>query len=157
VPKNRYIFIKIFAVKLAKKLKKTVVIYNRFNDVKVEVDKKDAEIRRLCERIIYLEDDSKNSLLKIHGLREEFEATSAGLEETRSSTDRAIKALSLELRALKLENEKMRSRESQVKNKEFFYLGQTVNLSKKIRRTSCFFLFIFLIKIVIFSFSFFYF
>ena len=71
-------------------------------------------MRKLCEHIFELEAENNQNLIKVANWRSDFEAASLDLEKTRSSSDSVIKALSLEIRALKFEMEKMQKRTSQL-------------------------------------------
>lgn len=89
---------------------------------------KDSEISKLNIKIAELESSNNKNLSRIADLREEIDSTSSELSKTVKNSDIAIKAISFELRALKLDYEKSKSRESQVnlflnlKQRVIFYL-----------------------------------
>jgi hypothetical protein len=79
-----------------------------------EKNEKIVEIKRLSERLAHLEQENKQIALKFYDLRNEFELTSQYLDKSKLSSDHVIKSLSLEIKALKIELEKSKSREQQV-------------------------------------------
>lgn len=82
--------------------------------IKEEKAKKEEDIKALLVKITQLEDENKKTWLRLEEIRNYFEENSLDLENTRSSTDKVIKALNLEARALKQELENLKKREQQV-------------------------------------------
>lgn len=81
---------------------------------------KDTEIDKQKLKIAELESNCDGYMIRIGDLREDIDSTKHHLDQTKSSSDNSIKALSDELRTLKIEYNKTKTREYQVGfNKNF--------------------------------------
>lgn len=84
------------------------------NCIKGRSSDQEKEIRKLLEKISELESAKEKQSIKITKLRDELDSKSVEVNKTRDSSDGAVQALSVELRHLKMDLDKVQSREKQL-------------------------------------------
>ncbi|CAF0745797.1 unnamed protein product [Brachionus calyciflorus] len=84
------------------------------NDLKFDITNKESEMAKMRLKIAELESACDGYVLKIGSIRDDYDLTKSQLDKTVVSSDSTIKALSSELRSLKIDYEKTKSREHQL-------------------------------------------